>query len=79
MFIGDVTKEPAADGAHQKACGEDACRLQKLCGAVVRGEKDMRKVERTKGVDVEIKPLDEVARRGTDNRPDTSAGIAGSQ
>lgn len=61
MFIGDVTKEPAADGTHQKARGEDACRLQKLRCAVIGGEKDMRKIEGAKRVDIEIEPFHQVA------------------
>ena len=44
---------------------------------VVGGEEGRREVDRAEGVDVEVEPFDQVARRGADDREDALAALFG--
>ncbi|MND99694.1 hypothetical protein D3C80_920850 [compost metagenome] len=61
MAVSEAAEDPATDGAHQKARGEHACRVQQLHGGVVGGEESRGKVDRAEGVDVEVEPFHQVA------------------
>ena len=63
MAIGEAPEEPAADGANQKAHGIDAGDVQQLRGPIAVGKKAGGEVQRGERVDVEVEPLDQVARR----------------
>lgn len=77
MAIGDPPEQPAANGTHQKASGEDAGGLQELSRGVAGREKDMGEINGTKGVNVEIEPFNKIAGRCANdgpNAPDTPPG-----
>ena len=75
VTVGDAAEQPAADRTHQEAGREHARRIQQLCRRVAAREERRREVQRAERVDVEVEPLDEVARRGADDGEHTPPGV----
>ncbi|KAF1070092.1 MAG: hypothetical protein GAK45_00912 [Pseudomonas citronellolis] len=61
FLVGDTTEQPATDGTHQEARSEHPGAVEQLHGGVVGGEESVGEVDGGEGVDVEVKPLDQVA------------------
>ncbi|MCY1218072.1 hypothetical protein D9M72_300060 [compost metagenome] len=75
VAVGDGAEQPAADGPHQEAGGKHAGGVQQLRGGIGLGEERRREVDRAEGVDVEVEPFDQVARRGGDDGVDALAHL----
>jgi hypothetical protein len=73
LAVGQPAEQPAAHRAHQEAGGEHAGRVQQLHRRVRLGEEGRREVDGAEGVDVEVEPFDEVARRSGKDGEDALA------
>ncbi len=73
--VGNAAEEPAADRPHQEPEGEDAGGVEQLRRGVGLRKKSGREVDRAERIDVEVEPLDEVARRRRDDREHTAAHV----
>ncbi|MND97152.1 hypothetical protein D3C80_894640 [compost metagenome] len=68
--------QPATDGAHQKANGEDRGSIEQLCSGVARREEGFGEIQGKCCVDVPVVPFDHVADRTAEDRFEAACGAA---
>ncbi|MDR6356700.1 hypothetical protein Q3H58_003371 [Pseudomonas psychrotolerans] len=76
-LVGVEAHQPAADGTHEKAHGEDGGDVEQLGGLVALGEEGLGEVQGEGSVDVPVEPLDQVADRTTEDGFDALRGGLG--
>src|SRR5690606_4638265 len=76
-LVGNATKQPATDGAHEEASRKNRSRIQQLAGLVLRREKLRCEIKRTEGIDVKIVPLHQITRCAGHDGKDAAARVMG--
>ncbi len=75
VAVGEMAEQPAADGPHQEADGEDRGRLQELRGLALGGKEGAGEIERERRVGVEVEPFDEIAGGADEDRLQAARGV----
>ena len=60
-MVGDIAEQPATEGTHQKGSGEQHGCVELLHHRIAVGEEGRRKIQRERGIGIEVVPFDEIA------------------
>ena len=76
VAVGDITENPAAQGAHDEARGKEQRRVELLHNRIAIGEECLGEIEGERGVGIKIVPLDQIAHRANENRLEPAPYVA---